>query len=274
MKLNCYIVEDLMPSYIENLTNENTSKDIQEHFIECERCKKLYSDMKQEILLPKNLQMDNEEKNKSDLKYLGKIRKNCDRKSVISLIVFVCITALLLMIAWNNIGNIHTSVKLSYVVLPLVILTGGFLCYRRFEKSRQRNWDLWLGQILVLTTAIIVILIMYLSYSWVNNHTYPLGLQAYEIGPFVARFLYIGIGIGAVVFFYGALQILKKSFAYYFLCSHSISLICMSIGFYRILKTLSSIEGYTLLCLQTGIVYWIGFVITIILWCILKNKRL
>lgn len=40
MKLNCYIVEDLMPSYIENLTNENTSKDIQEHFIECERCKK------------------------------------------------------------------------------------------------------------------------------------------------------------------------------------------------------------------------------------------
>jgi hypothetical protein len=39
MKLNCYIVKDLLPNYIDNLTKSETNEDIEEHLKSCENCK-------------------------------------------------------------------------------------------------------------------------------------------------------------------------------------------------------------------------------------------
>ena len=37
---DCKIVQDLLPSYIDGLTNEDTNQYIEEHLKECEECKK------------------------------------------------------------------------------------------------------------------------------------------------------------------------------------------------------------------------------------------
>ena len=47
-KLKCSIVEDLMPLYIEDLLNEETKKDIELHLDECEDCKEVYDDLKED----------------------------------------------------------------------------------------------------------------------------------------------------------------------------------------------------------------------------------
>ena len=51
----CKIVQDLLPNYIEKLTNEETNKFIEEHLKNCEDCKKNYDDMKES--LNKNLSL-------------------------------------------------------------------------------------------------------------------------------------------------------------------------------------------------------------------------
>ncbi len=48
-KKDCKIVQDLLPNYIENLTNEQTNKYIEDHLKKCEECKKIYDNMKQEL---------------------------------------------------------------------------------------------------------------------------------------------------------------------------------------------------------------------------------
>ena len=48
-KRNCKIVQDLLPNYIEHLTNEETNKYIEEHLTNCEDCKKIYENMKKEL---------------------------------------------------------------------------------------------------------------------------------------------------------------------------------------------------------------------------------
>lgn len=45
----CKIVEDLLPLYIENLTNEENTSMIENHLNECESCKEIYNEMKGEI---------------------------------------------------------------------------------------------------------------------------------------------------------------------------------------------------------------------------------
>ena len=41
-KKDCKIVQDLLPNYIENLTNEETNKFIDEHLKECNECQKIF----------------------------------------------------------------------------------------------------------------------------------------------------------------------------------------------------------------------------------------
>ena len=48
-KTNCKIVQDLLPNYIENLTNEETNRFIEEHLKECPECQKVLENMQKEI---------------------------------------------------------------------------------------------------------------------------------------------------------------------------------------------------------------------------------
>lgn len=47
--MKCEIIQDLLPSYIENLTSEESNKEIKNHLSDCEECKKVYQEMTAEV---------------------------------------------------------------------------------------------------------------------------------------------------------------------------------------------------------------------------------
>lgn len=69
MKENdCKIVQDLLPSYIDKLTNEYTNEFIQKHLKECKTCKETYDKMN------KKINLENKTDNK-EVKFMKKIHK-------------------------------------------------------------------------------------------------------------------------------------------------------------------------------------------------------
>lgn len=50
--LPCYIVSDLLPLYQEDIVSEQTKKDIDEHLLECEDCKKKLEAIQMELTIP------------------------------------------------------------------------------------------------------------------------------------------------------------------------------------------------------------------------------
>lgn len=80
---NCKIVQDLLPSYIENLTNEETNVFIKEHLEECEECRKIYNNMKNKI----NIKDTNREKR--EIKYIKKYNNKMRVLQVILLAILV-----------------------------------------------------------------------------------------------------------------------------------------------------------------------------------------
>ena len=80
---DCKIVQDLLPNYIEKLTNEETNKFIEEHLKTCEECKKVYDNMKKE------LNVDNKTKEKKKVKFLKKYRNKLRVLEIIILIIVV-----------------------------------------------------------------------------------------------------------------------------------------------------------------------------------------
>ena len=84
-KLKCNISEDLMPLYIEDILSEESKKDMELHLEECENCKKIYNELKEDVNLEYEKNIDLKEDEYENLKtdtldsiknYLNKIKYN------------------------------------------------------------------------------------------------------------------------------------------------------------------------------------------------------
>lgn len=81
-KIICKVIQDLLPNYIESLTNEQTNKFIEGHFEKCEKCKNIIENMQKEIKT-KNLNRE-----KKEIKYIKKYNKKLKiLRNTISIII-------------------------------------------------------------------------------------------------------------------------------------------------------------------------------------------
>lgn len=93
-KENCEIVKDLLPSYTDNLTSEESKKFIESHLKECKECNKVYENMKKDL-----------EKEKQTLKKEVKYAKkyNIKIKLLLLIIFFILLIVFLLTFVRNAI---------------------------------------------------------------------------------------------------------------------------------------------------------------------------
>ena len=91
MKTNCNVIRDLLPLYIDKISSEETNKLIEEHFEECEECKKYYEIMKDET---KVSDIDEE-------KVLKKFSKKMKKKRLKAIILAIIVTLILGLVIWR-----------------------------------------------------------------------------------------------------------------------------------------------------------------------------
>ncbi len=81
--LNCEIIRDLLPSYVEGLTSQTTNEAIKDHLNNCTECSAVLKRMKEPE--PKHAFQDTE------VDYLKKVRRSSTKKSIIMAIVFMLV---------------------------------------------------------------------------------------------------------------------------------------------------------------------------------------
>jgi hypothetical protein len=79
-KRDCKIVQDLLPNYIEKLTNEETNNYIEKHLNECRECKNILENMQ------KDLNINNPERDNREVKY---IKKYSEKLRMLKLIIII-----------------------------------------------------------------------------------------------------------------------------------------------------------------------------------------
>lgn len=79
-KKDCKIIQDLLPNYVEGLTNDETNKFVEEHLKECKECNEMFSNMKKEFY-------KKESEEKENVNFLKKHKKQIKRLKLILLII-------------------------------------------------------------------------------------------------------------------------------------------------------------------------------------------
>lgn len=86
MEMKCYVVEDLLPNYIEDVLSNDTKEDIKEHLDNCPECNQKYINMKSRELEEK-INVDN----KKEINYLGKYKKKMKCLKIFIVIALICV---------------------------------------------------------------------------------------------------------------------------------------------------------------------------------------
>lgn len=90
-KRNCRIVQDLLPNYIEKLTNEETNSYIEEHLKECNECEKVLKNMQQE-LSTNSLKRDSRE--------INYIKKYSKKLKILNFIIIIILSVALAVMTY------------------------------------------------------------------------------------------------------------------------------------------------------------------------------
>ncbi|MEF2590165.1 MAG: zf-HC2 domain-containing protein, partial [Blautia obeum] len=97
--LTCEVVRDLLPSYVDGLTNDVSNQAVEQHIKICENCQKLYHEMQEtvngEYLSEQDLEQMGQKANfkvPSEIDYLKKIRKK-NRMRILAAVLTVVIAA-------------------------------------------------------------------------------------------------------------------------------------------------------------------------------------
>lgn len=86
-KIECKIIQDLLPNYIEKLTMEETTMYIEEHLGECKECKRSLEYMQNDAI-----SLNFEKTNEKEIKYLKKIHNKMENlKRVLILLIIIII---------------------------------------------------------------------------------------------------------------------------------------------------------------------------------------
>lgn len=118
-KIECDIIRDLMPSYVDGLTSEKTNQAVLEHMEECLDCREMLNRMKESENEPAS------EAEKKEVDYLKKIKRKFSTKSFVRSIILLLIGMGLIGIRTFYVGRLakvddvvfHTQVQGNEVFL-------------------------------------------------------------------------------------------------------------------------------------------------------------
>lgn len=89
-KKDCKIIQDLLPSYIEKLTTEETNQYIEQHLKECNECKKILDIMGKDIRLNKD---------KTDIKEVNYFKKYRNKMTFLKSIILMILLIFIIIIS-------------------------------------------------------------------------------------------------------------------------------------------------------------------------------
>jgi len=173
MKIDCYIVEDLLPLYLEKMVSDETYETIKVHLNSCENCKKKYDIMKTGEL---NINLTKENNFKSYRNHLFVFL-------MVGIFLQIFFSFIYYKIFFVTRGNILLDILMSlYLFMPIF----SFLSAHWLSEKK-----LLLNVIIIMLFAVASVMIPYVlffnSYHKIA-YTVLFELTAYSFIPFIIGF--------------------------------------------------------------------------------------
>ncbi len=200
MKIDCGIVQDLIPSYVDGLCSEASKQCVEEHIKECEVCRAFLEECRMVEFSGKVLE-------EQQLDGLRKVKKKLKLQNMFSYGLLLVVILFAAYFFTTNIGAIGVR---WYYGLYGVALAATFVVTMhgkvnvKYEKVEQGMTGLSLGAIVYALFWYCIMMIP------TGDGNVPLGLELGQVGPFLHGHTGIALAVEIAVFAYTMVRYMKR----------------------------------------------------------------
>ena len=201
-KMNCDIIKDLIPSYVDGICSEATRECVEEHLKDCGRCR-------QTVSLCKNNVLSEEKLERHGLDGLKKIRKTLKLQSLACYLSLALIVFLGIQIFGVNryFGVIYNHSYFLYIICILACLLT-CLGYKGRKNPEKRDWIL--AAVSLLADFYIAGLLFYAGREMAAGAEILFGRELIQSGPIIERQLIAVFLLQLAFLLYNSFCILRR----------------------------------------------------------------
>lgn len=205
-QLNCDIIKDLMPSYLDNLCSDSSRKAVEDHLQECASCRAILETLRSTNLVSAKAET-------KQLDFMKKVRQHYTRQSTAKVLLLFTLTLLILVLNtcffWKSTQKI---ILYYYILFPVLSLGTWFLLSDSREKPKQDPLRTVCGLISVLGILCGLFLEYFLCRALASSSDSVLvfGLKLHQTGPWCNTILISIAAIELVVFAVLSTDALRK----------------------------------------------------------------
>ena len=204
MKMKCSVIQDLMPSYVDEICSQDSRDLVEEHVAECEQCK-----VKLEKI--KNIQIVAGNAPKKQVDYLKKIHNTILRKEWLGKFMLVILVLIEVSGVFSDRGSMINFTVGTGILFSVLLMCGAGLAgnYGSSEKSKSA-----VVQISISAIGLLLLVIL----SEYSAHSVLLGIvpfhltEMHHVGPFLVNCYRVIVLAEALILFWNTFK--KQNNAY------------------------------------------------------------
>lgn len=202
-KIKCDIIQDLIPSYVDEVCSDATRECVEEHLESCEQCRNM-------VALCRKNGISGGQADQKELDGLKKIRQFIQYKG------YACCGLVILNLGYMGISILgvgswyflsFSAHLIMFVTCMCLVLLSGM----GFKGKKRPGWqELAVGGVAVLTTLYMVALETYFVMEILGGADTVFGLEMYKTGPFLTWQMGLGHLALLGIFLYHLVRVIKK----------------------------------------------------------------
>ena len=212
MKIKCSVIQDLLPSYVDNICSEDTKELVREHVAECMQCKEKLEQMK-------NTEIVAGQASKKQVDYLKKIRSTLTHKEELGKVMLV----LLVGIAYAGLF-VGGGGLLNYPGIPSVVFSVLIFCAAVLAGNYRYSGGKAAAAEIVASGAIFAFVVVFFA-SLIHSVTeyvtkeaeqilfLGIGMEPGQLGPLCVNICRAAASIAAAMLFWNTFGKRKNAYA-------------------------------------------------------------
>lgn len=254
-KMECDIIQDLIPSYVDGICSDATRECVEEHMENCEECRKM-------VALCREKEIAGEQMEQRELDGLKKIKQVIKYKGIACcalvgfILAYLGIAMFIGLRRWSLPDTPHFYLVLWFTCLCLVCLSG----IGRKGKKAPGRLDVVLGVISVATDVYVLVISIILLAKIGNGADRIFGMELSKSGPFIAWQMGVGYLVLFQFFLWHLICAIRQGKRCNWLLCLDVTGCCIILECSRLLYAMSNIKTLTYWMVEIGVIGLFGIV--------------
>lgn len=202
-RMDCDIVKDLVPSYLDGICSERSRQAVEEHIADCGTCREYVQKLKQTEIVGSGVAH-------REVDYMKKVRRHFLKEHSVNFIwILVVLAVVCAGAAWFRVDMGSVNDGILQILPPAVAACLIFLMKGEREPLKWNRRRIAAG-VLSLAMSCYGGSLSLLIVRWMNMGTMPFGMEASRSGPFICCQLFVIIILQLGLFIWSLRDSLKK----------------------------------------------------------------